>query len=106
MRIHLLERLVTPDAWPEHAVVRITEDLRAARAALVRTETELDRPGPLQPRAVLDAIRDVEATFDVLHAEMMASTVSPHVTELFETLRGQDARHRDLMGDGGVRRPG
>ncbi|HET8724184.1 MAG TPA: hypothetical protein VFM53_08240 [Anaeromyxobacteraceae bacterium] len=106
MRIRLLERLVQADAWPEHAVVRIDEDLREAGSVLARLEAELEAPGPISLPAVLHALVAVERTFDALHAEMLASTVSPPVAELFETLRAQDAQHRELVRDARERRPG
>lgn len=105
MRIQLLERLVPPDAWPEHAVARVVDELRAARGELVRLEVELDRPGAPEPRTILDAVAAAEKVFDALHAEMMASTTSPQVTELFRSLRSQDARHRELLGDARGNRP-
>lgn len=99
MRIRLMERLVPVDAWPEFALTRIAEDLRLAQAEMVRFQTVLDRAGEIQPRAVLDALLAIEKTFDALHAEMMTASVSPHVTELFATLRQQDGHHRELMDD-------
>ena len=105
MRIRLLERLVPPDAWPEHAVARVVDELRTAHGEIVRLEVELDRPGALAPRKILDALSAVERTVDALHAEMVASTLSPQVAALFQGLRSQDARHRELLGDARGNRP-
>jgi hypothetical protein len=99
MRIRLAERLVPFEAWPEHALTRIAEDLRLAQAELLRLEVTLERPGVVVPRAVLEGLLAAEQVFDALHAEMMTSSVSLHVNELFRALRRQDAHHRELMRD-------
>lgn len=106
VRIRLLERLVRADAWPEHAVARIGADVDEARSVLAHLEAELGPPGPVSPAAVLHALVAVERTIDALHAEMMASTVAPHVAGLFRALRAQDARHRELMRDAQEHRAG
>jgi rubrerythrin len=103
MRVRMLERIQVGVPWRPEVLQKLCADVQRAIDEIRDFQVAFAGPFPIEPEEVLEAILRIERSFVGLHAEMMSSSASPAVSQVFRSLSAQDAHHRALIAGAGER---